>query len=177
MDSQVRAIDSTRSRLTPSFVLAIVALVVALGGTATAARTLIGSKDIANGAIKARHIAPDAVTLAKIAPAARGALRGTSGPQGPVGPSGPAGGFDLNKISRVVGAEVTILPGQLGTALAACPLGHKVVGGGFVTIGFDQTIFASAPSIDGTTWIVLLDNQNALVTNLTGSAYALCVSP
>ena len=71
-------------------------------------------------------------------------------PSGPSGPSGPAGGFDLNKISRVVGAEVTILPGQPGTALATCLPGQKVVYG-FGTAGFDQTIFASAPSIDGTT--------------------------
>lgn len=179
MASQIdhRSSDTARPKLTPSFVLALVALVVALGGTATAARTLIGSKDIATGAIKARNIAPGAVTLGKIAPAARAALQGTSGPQGPSGPSGLAGGFDLNKISRVVGAEVTILPGQLGSALATCLPGQKVVGGGFVTVGFDQTVFASAPSIDGTTWVVLLDNANAQVTNLIGSAYALCVAP
>ena len=178
MDHNTESSSWSRNRVrSPAMIVAILALVVGLGGTATAARTLIGSKDIANGAIKARNIAPGAVTLAKIAPAARAALQGTSGPQGPSGPSGPAGGFDLNKISRVVGAEVTILPGQLGSALATCPVGHKVVGGGFVTIGFDQTVFASAPSIDGTTWVVLLDNANALVTDLTGSAYALCVAP
>ena len=83
--------DPARRPVTPAFALSLIALVVALGGTATAARTLIGSKDIANGAIKARNIAPGAVTLAKIAPAARAAIQGTSGPQGPSGPSGPAG--------------------------------------------------------------------------------------
>ena len=169
-----------RRALEPVTWIAIAALIVALGGTATAAKSLIGSKDIATGAIKARLIAPSAVTLVKIAPAARAGLRGTSGPQGPAGLPGlpgSAGGFDLNKISRVVGAEVTVLPGLIGTALATCPPGHKVVGGGFATAGFDQTIFASAPSIDGTTWVVLLDNFNAAVTNLIGSAYALCVAP
>ena len=50
------------------------------------------------------------------------------------------------------------------------------MGSGFGTAGFDQTIFASAPSIDGTTWVVLLDNANTVFTNLIGSAYALCVA-
>ncbi len=164
----------------PGTLIAVAALVVALGGTATAARTLIGSNDIANGAIKARHIAPNAVTLAKINAPARAALRGAAGPAGPAGPTGApgvAGGFDLSKLNRVVGPEVTILPGELGSALAACPPGQKVTGGGFSTLGFQETVFASAPSIDGTTWVVFLDNTAATVTNLTGSAYALCVAP
>jgi hypothetical protein len=168
---------TARRRPGPAVWIAIAALVVALGGTATAARTLIGSNDIANGAIKARHIAPNAVALTKIAPAARAALRGRNGAPGPAGPAGPAGAFDLNKISRVVGAETAVPPGQLGSAVVTCPAGHKVVGGGFATAGFDQTIFASAPSIDGTSWVVLLDNFNATVTTLTGAAYALCVAP
>jgi hypothetical protein len=168
---------TARRRPGPAVWIAIAALVVALGGTATAARTLIGSNDIANGAIKARHIAPNAVSLTKIAPAARAALRGRTGTPGPAGPAGPAGGFDLSKLVRIVGPEVTVLPGELGTALAACPPGFKVTGGGFTTAGFQETVFGSAPSIDGTTWIVLLDNIAATVTNLTGSAYALCVAP
>lgn len=154
--------------------IAIAALMVALGGTATAAKTLIGSKDIATGAIKARHLAPGAVTLAKVAPAARASLRGASGPQGP---AGPAGGFDPNKLTRVVGVTVTVLPGNVGTAAVTCPAGQKVTGGGFQTDGFQETVYASAPTIDGTGWIVFLDNTAALVTDLLGAAYALCVGP
>jgi hypothetical protein len=66
--------------------IACIALAVALGGTATAARTLIHSKDIAPGAVKARNIAKGAVTKAKLA---RGV--GVAGPQGPQGPAGPKG--------------------------------------------------------------------------------------
>jgi len=176
---QIPRPDPHRRRRTPSPAtwIAITALVVALGGSATAASTLIGSKDIANGAIKARHIAPNAVTLVKIAPPARAALRGTPGPQGPAGPAGPAGGFDLSKLGRFVGPTVTVLPGEVGTAMATCPPGQKVTGGGFQTDGFQETVFASAPSIDGTTWVVFLDNTATSVTDLIGAAYALCVAP
>jgi len=187
--------SASRRRITPAGLLAFIALVVALGGTATAARTLIQSRDIAPGAVKARHIAPNAVTLPKIAPAARRALRGRTGPAGrpgqpgavgptgatgaagPAGATGPAGGFDPSKLHRVEGADVTVAPGQLGNATATCPAGQRVTGGGFLSVGYDQTVFASAPSIDGTTWVVMLDNANAQYTDLTGRAFALCVSP
>ena len=54
-------------------IVTLVALAMALGGTATAAKTLIRGKDIASGAIGSRQLASGAVTLAKIAPSASAA--------------------------------------------------------------------------------------------------------
>lgn len=207
-------------RITPAGVLAFVALVVALGGTATAARTLVQSRDIAPNAVKAHHIAPNAVTArnlapnavrtrnvaggavteAKIAPAVRNALRGPQGPAGApgapgatgnpgtpgaagpagnpgaTGPAGPAGAIDLSKLRQVEGPKVTVAPGDIDGAIATCPAGHRVTGGGFVSIGVDEKVYASAPNVPGTGWVVMLDNRASMYT-VTGSAYALCVAP
>jgi hypothetical protein len=70
-----------------ALIISTVALIVALGGTSYAAFTLpqnsVGTKQLKN----------KAVTLAKIAPAAQGALAkvGSQGPQGPQGPQGAQG--------------------------------------------------------------------------------------
>jgi hypothetical protein len=98
---------SRSSRPSPALVVAVVALVVALGGTATAAGVLITSgSQIKDGSItgadlKDRSIGPKDLaaattrTLGGSAASAggRGAdgARGEQGPAGPGGPAGPAG--------------------------------------------------------------------------------------
>ena len=70
-------------RVSPSLLVAIVAVVLASAGSAVAAR-LITSRDIRNGTIK----------LVDMSPAARTQLQGPRGPRGvagPVGVAGPAG--------------------------------------------------------------------------------------
>lgn len=88
-------------RPSPATMISCVALAVALGGTATAARTLIQSKDIAPGAVKARNLAKGAVTKAKLAPGV--AIAGPQGPQGPRGLAGPKG-------------DTGLAPGSVGSA-------------------------------------------------------------
>src|SRR3954452_11344964 len=68
--------------------LALLALFVALGGTSYAALTL-PARSVGTKQLKSR-----AVTLAKIDPATRKALRAKAGAgsAGPAGPAGPAGG-------------------------------------------------------------------------------------
>jgi Collagen triple helix repeat (20 copies) len=83
-------------RPSPALVVAIIALVVASAGTATAAGVLIKrSSQVARGAINSGDLANDrAVNLADLTPAARLALQqegGPAGPQGERGPQGPAG--------------------------------------------------------------------------------------
>ena len=68
-------------RLTPAMVVAMIALLVALGGTAGAATVLITGAQIKNGTIG----------LADLSPAAKSSLRGQSGPTGPQGSAGPQG--------------------------------------------------------------------------------------
>jgi Collagen triple helix repeat (20 copies) len=89
-----------RTRLTrhisPAMVVAIVALIVATAGSATAAGVLIKrSSQVAKGAINSGDLANDkGVNLADLTPAARLALTaqaGAPGPEGARGPQGPAG--------------------------------------------------------------------------------------
>jgi hypothetical protein len=83
----------------PALVVALVALFVAMGGSAVAATTLLVHTDnIADGAVTGSKIANGAVGVNKLARTVRAALarsgepRGTvSGPQGATGAQGPQG--------------------------------------------------------------------------------------
>jgi hypothetical protein len=76
-------------RFTPAMIVAMIALAVALSGTAVAGTTkLITSTQIANGTIKLADIHSSAKTALKGKTGATGAQgrAGTQGAQGPVGP-------------------------------------------------------------------------------------------
>src|SRR5215210_7806726 len=79
-------------------VIACIALFAAGGGSAVAARGLIGGKQIKANAIKSKHVKNRSLRGVDFA---RGQLpagpRGPAGAQGPAGPGGPAGrdGFGL----------------------------------------------------------------------------------
>ena len=154
----------------PAVWIAIAALIVALGGTATAARTLIGSNDIANGAIKARHIAPNAVTPAKINAVAKAQLRGQAGAPGL---NGLNGGFDPNKLTYVTGPDLSIPSGTTGTAVANCPPGTKATGGGYFSSITDE--FTTAPFANGSGWFAQFDNTSLITVNVR--AFAVCATP
>ena len=82
-----------RRRPSPALVVAIIALVVASAGTATAAGVLIKrSSQVARGAINSGDLANDkAVNLGDLTPAARLALQNDAGPTGPQGERGQQG--------------------------------------------------------------------------------------
>ena len=74
-----------RERLTYANVMATIAVFIALGGASYAAIKL------PKNSVGPREIKRNAVTLAKIAPPARSALRGAVGASGAAGPAGPVG--------------------------------------------------------------------------------------
>lgn len=172
-------------RPSPAMMVALVALAVALGGTATAARTLIGGSDIASGAIKARHLAPGAVTGAKLAPGAVSlgkmspsarpvtvaSLPGPQGQAGPAGPAGAAGGFDPNKLTPVEGPDVYVPTGTVGSATADCPPGQRATGGGF----FSSVSFPAASVPGASSWGVVVWNDSGI--GVTVNAYVVCAAP
>ena len=133
-------------RVTPSMVISVVALFVALGGTGIAARSaLIGSKQIADHSIRLVDLNGSAVKALRgqRGPAGADGAPGPQGPQGqsgapgPPGSAGPAGAngangtFDPNKIQYVTGPDVTLQPGENGEAAAVCPTGTTAISGGF----------------------------------------------
>jgi hypothetical protein len=108
--------------------VALLALVVALGGTATAASVLIKrSSQVATGAINSGDLADDrAVNLRDLTPATRRALAaggGATGPEGPRGAQGPAGGKGETGSQGAEGPR-----GPRGEALAFAHVSEDITG-------------------------------------------------
>jgi hypothetical protein len=152
------AVSSFKTRLpSPALVVAIVALVVALSGSAVAATTLlVHTNNIANGAVTREKIANGAVGMNKLARTIRAALsragepRGTvSGPQGAAGPQGqqgspgnngkdgqngangeqgPAGPGSVFNYEVDNGSEWALSPGNQPLALANAKAGYEDAG-------------------------------------------------
>lgn len=87
-------------RPSPAMTVAIVAVVMALGGTAVAAQLVgkgdiktgaVGKAEIQTGAVGSAEVRKNALGLRDFTVAARRTLREQSGPAGPRGPAGPAG--------------------------------------------------------------------------------------
>lgn len=124
---------SLRPRITPALIISVLALVVAMGGTATASG-LIGSSDIKKNAVKTKHIKKNAVKskqiknktirVADLSPAARGALAGEAGAVGPKGADGVSG----YKIVANVKHGITEMGGTF--VVAQCDAGQQAIGGG-----------------------------------------------
>lgn len=75
----------------PATVLAGIAVFVALGGTATAAKQLINGNQIKPGTITAKQVKNKSLSLNKLNNGAVKQLSGETGPRGPAGPRGEEG--------------------------------------------------------------------------------------
>lgn len=75
----------------PAMIVAVIALVAALGGTATAAQKLINGKKIKPGTITSKQIKNRSIGLVDIKPGTVKQLRGAKGERGPTGPQGAPG--------------------------------------------------------------------------------------
>ena len=89
--------------LKPSTVIAVIALFIAIGGTATAASGLIDGKKIKPGTVTAKQIKNKTITTSKLAPGTVKALKGAQGPAGPAGPSGSNGAPGSNGATGATG--------------------------------------------------------------------------
>jgi hypothetical protein len=131
--------------------VSVIAVVLALGGTATAA-SLITGKQIKNSSVTGADIKNKSLTAADFSGSVRGAqgiqgARGLQGLPGPAGAAGAAGPAGITTVSTVNGPDVDVAPGDVGAADAACPAGSAVVGTGFFSsigsIGFAERFGAS----------------------------------
>jgi hypothetical protein len=116
----------------PSTWIAALALFVALGGTAVAARHYL----ITN--------------TSQIKPSVLKKLKGNMGPAGPAGPS------NLSGLISVTGPTVAVPSGQVVTAIASCPAGSHVVSGG--GNGSIAGIGVSEMSTDHLSWFIIVPN-------------------
>ena len=119
-------------------VVSIVALVVALGGTATAATLVVSnSAQIKNGAVKSADLADGkGVNVVDLTRKARRSLRGARGPQGAQGAQGAQGvqgvpgtpGGLNSVVTRFT--QDTLEDGTASSITATCNPGEKLIGGG-----------------------------------------------
>jgi hypothetical protein len=99
---------------------------------------------------------------------------GPAGPIGPPGPEGPAGSTGWEMVTESTRVE----PGPVFRS-AACPLGKKVVGGGYqipLLAGVDVRITASMPFHDADTgdmWWLVFGNNLGVEADLF--VYAVCI--
>ncbi len=121
------AIESIK-RLRPATVIAILALFVAVGGTATAASGLINGKKIKNNTVAGKKLKNKTVTKNKLAPATIKALKGKQGPQGPKGDKGNPGENGVVSPSYVDSASLNIpADTELGVTVLNVPAGKYVI--------------------------------------------------
>ena len=107
-------------RFTPAMIVAMIALAVALSGTAVAGTAkLITGSQIANGTIKLADIHSSAKTALKGKTGATGP-QGPAGPQGVQGPAGPQGATGAKGDTGATGA-----PGAKGDTGATGPTGPQ----------------------------------------------------
>jgi hypothetical protein len=146
-------------RPSPAFVLAAIALFVALGGTGAWAVDRVTSKEIGNREVKRPDLARNAVVSKKVA---KESLKGS----------------DLDDEPRVVTEEGTIPANGQNDILAVCDDDEVVSGGGWTFPSRNLNEETSTPwppnegqSVNG--WLVALANPSS--QQATATAVALCV--
>ena len=125
-------------------VVALIALGVALGGSAVAGTGLITGTQIKDHSIGLNDLAPKAIAH----------LRGHRGPQGLQGPQGPQGLQGVQGTTAAVAnqlhlvtASATVSAGGYAYADAQCPSGSTIIsGGGYTNAGF---LYISEPISTG----------------------------
>lgn len=131
-----------RKRITPALVLSVVAVILAVSGTATAA-SLITSKQIKDGTVTGRDVKNRSLSPADFS----GSVRGPQGPAGPAGTTGPAGPTGATGVASIVSTNAS----DIGGAFTYCPAGTRVVSGGGVDVSDTGHLWLSAAVKDDAT--------------------------
>ncbi|MQA74193.1 MAG: hypothetical protein GEU88_07630 [Solirubrobacterales bacterium] len=173
-------------------VLGVVAIFIALGGTATASHLVVRSSDIVDGEVRNPDIRAGAVTAKKLAPDAIPANPCTSFCFGgspkianravgrseiglwAVGGSQIAPGSveatQLGGISEVT-KSVSVSPNGHAGVTAPCPAGTRVIGGGFNSP--DRILQITESRRVGNGWTAHFKNEDS--STLDGIAIAYCL--
>ncbi len=142
-----------------TIVLAVVVLLVAMTGSATAG-ALITGKQIKDGTVTGKDLRNSSVTGEDVKDFSlriddfTGSIQGPQGPPGPAGPAGPRGPAGFSGVSYNI-AEMPIPTGQTRAWGVLCPAGTKATGGGVSTEQpYSVLVSESAPLNDGAGWTV-----------------------
>ena len=173
--------------INPTTVIAVIALLFSLTGTAVAGALVtganvkngsltgidvkngsLGSVDIRNGSLKPVDLEGGVFPTGP---------QGPQGPQGPAGPAGPQGAAGLSGLQVVAKSSLTNSIG-FKFATAACPVGKKVLGGGaYVTDGgWPQEIGIVASYPTGAAWSAAANELVVFPANWRLTVYAICAT-
>jgi hypothetical protein len=158
----------------PAFVLALIALFVALGEGAVAAGIVPLARHAITAATASNSLRLGGKTPAQI----KTSLRGAVGPAGPTGAQGAAGSAKVVLSTKTFNVDVAGTDGATTTITAPCGTGQKAVGGGYLTDGGTGLAGGVLGSDSGPTaaddgWSVSLDNLDGAAAH-TGKVYAIC---
>jgi hypothetical protein len=165
----VRKVVARLGRVSPAMVVAMLALFVALTGTAVATTSaLITGKQIKNGSITGLDIKNKSVTGTDIKGRLRGAT-GARGPQGAAGPQGPQGPHGAQGIQGPAGQALAFARViSDGTLMPTDPPGnpafagqHKNVAQENITHEADTGIYCFNVAFTPKSAMVVSDNLNA----------------
>ncbi|MDQ5893801.1 MAG: hypothetical protein QG596_62 [Actinomycetota bacterium] len=121
------AVDTIK-QLRPATVIAILALFVAVGGTATAASGLINGKNIKNNTVTGKKLKNKTITKNKLAPKTIKALKGQKGAQGPQGNQGDPGADGVVSPLYTDSGSVNVpADTELGITTLNVPAGRYIV--------------------------------------------------
>jgi hypothetical protein len=159
-------------------VIAIATVALLLAAVTAGAQGLFDGDDIRNSSLTGKDIKNKSLTQQDFRGSVKGPRgpRGAPGPQGlagPAGPQGPPGPINTSGITPVDGPVSTVVPGGVGSSIAFCPAGQRVVsGGGFLNTGVADGLVSSRANNARTSWFVLGGNNGSI--DGTIQAYAQC---
>lgn len=189
-----------RRHITPSFVLSLIALFVALGGSSYAAVKLkansVGSREIRNGSItlsdlstsirpqKSSKLFRAAVVDTVTDPTSGVTIHvqsepGIVGPQGAAGTPGANGAQGPSGTATVTTREAfgpTVGASQHTGAQADCQPGEKIVGGGVDLEGTPSDGFLQVSAPSGNGWNGDFITSASAATSSRAHVYALCAA-
>jgi len=140
------------TRPSPAFVVAMVALFVALGGTAGA---------VVNAAVplaKRALVADNAKKVGGLTAAQLGTAAAQAGAKVALGesPAGPRPASTAASLITVKQAPFVLGAGAQGSFTATCDAGQKAIGGGYVNPVGTAFSVDTAPTSDGSGWTIYL---------------------
>jgi hypothetical protein len=168
----------------------------------------VGSRQVINGSLLKLDFKPGQLPRGARGPAGPAGAQGATGPAGPAGaqgatgPAGPAGAQGATgpagpagaagaagaqgppgpvSLTYVASADTPLPAGTQQFAVATCPAGMVVTGGGAFTASTNTAVNVNSSyvaSSDGTTpdeWVAIMNNAGASAT--TFSAEAACTHP
>jgi hypothetical protein len=169
----------TKMRPSPALIVALIALFVALTGSAIAAgivphARLADKAKTANNALKLQG--KTAAQVAAKAPRGPAGADGAVGPAGPAGATGPTGPALASAAALVVykTAPWSLVANAEADFTFTCDSGQKAIGGGFDNPVGAAVAFDTRPTTDGASWKLFLGNLSNSAP-ASGTLYAICL--